>query len=103
MQHVVHVAWSRAIGHGKPLDRWFASVDSPRLTSAFAQVERIDGKWWLILFPAWSIRHRTDLKTQKIPYRSAVTAKRHLEAWVSANWPTIERRWCLRTDDGPAG
>jgi hypothetical protein len=95
----VHVHWQRAIGQGLPLDRWFASLDSPKFTCSFAQVERVDGRWWLILFPKWSIQHHSELRTQKISYRSAVTAKRHLEAWAAAHGPAITRRWSLRSDN----
>jgi hypothetical protein len=101
MGPIVHILWRRAMAHGKPIDRCFASVDSPRYTSSFAQVECVDGQWWLVLFPAWSIRQRPDLKTQKLPYRTPAAAKRQLEAWVTANWPAIERRWSLRTDNLP--
>lgn len=99
MGQAVHVRWTRAIAHGKPIDRWFAGLDSPRLTGAFAQVERIDGQWWLVVFPKWSIRRHPDLTTQRVLYPSAGTAKRHLEAWAAANLSAITRRWSLRTDN----
>ena len=46
----VTVKWTRATGNGPPIERWFAGVALPTYTEAFAQVERIDGRWWLILF-----------------------------------------------------
>lgn len=106
MPHDVQVRWTKATGNGPPVERWFAGVDRPTHTSSFAHVERIDGQWWLVLFPKWSIRHLPDIREQRIAYRSARTAKKHLEAWVCANWPTIERRFGIYKpppDRGPEG
>lgn len=95
MVHDVKVRWTRATGYGLPVERWFASVEHPTFTGGFAQVERIDGQWWLILFPKLTTRQHPNLKEQRIAYRSAGTAKKHLEAWVRANWSSIERRFGL--------
>jgi hypothetical protein len=89
MGHDVKVKWVRA----GDLERWFASVERPTFTDSFARVERIEGQWWLILYPKWSTRYRPGLREQRIPYRRGRTAKKHLEAWVRASWPAIELRW----------
>jgi hypothetical protein len=93
MLHDVTVRWTRAIGHGQPIDRWFASVSQPRETEGFAQIERVDGEWWLIVFPAWSVQRHPCLKTQKLRYLHPKTAKRHFEAWARVKWPVIEQRF----------
>ena len=89
MPHDVKIRWSRA----GDLFRWFAAVDQPTHTESFAKVERIDGQWWLILYPKWTLRHHPGLSEHRILYRSPRAAKKHLEAWVRACWPTIEQRW----------
>jgi hypothetical protein len=98
MLHDVTVRWTRAICHGQPIDRWFASVDQPRKTEGFAQIERVDREWWLTVFPPWSAQRRPGLKTQKLRYVRPKTAKKHLEAWASANWRRLEHLVCLRAD-----
>jgi hypothetical protein len=89
----VTVRWTRAIGHGQPIDRWFASVVQPQETEGFAQIERVDGEWWLIVFPPWSVQRHPGLKTQKVRYLHPKTAKRHFEAWARVNWLVIDRRF----------
>lgn len=89
MLHDVKVKWSRA----GDLDRWFAHVERPTHTESFARIERLDGCWWLIVYPKWTLRHHQGLHEHRIAYRSPASAKKHLEAWVRASWPTIERRW----------
>lgn len=101
MPHDVQVKWSQANANGPPIERWFASVDRPTFTSSFATIERVDGQWWLILYPRWSVRHHPGLREHRIPYRTARTAKKHLEAWVRACWPQIQSRWGIYTP--PAG
>jgi hypothetical protein len=98
MLHDVTVRWTRAIGYGQPIDRWFARVSWPRETEGFAQIERVDGEWWLIVFPPWSAQRRPGLKIQKVRYVRPKTAKKHLEAWACANWPRLEHLVCLRAD-----
>ncbi len=93
MFHDIEVKWSVATGHGPPVERWFAKVERPTFTDSFAQVERVDGQWWLIVHPKWSIRHRPGLREQRIRYKSARLAKRHLVAWLRTNWPTVERHF----------
>lgn len=93
MLHDVTVRWTRAIGYGQPIDRWFARVGQPQETEGFAQIERVDGEWWLIVFPAWSVKGHPGLKTQKVRYLHAKTAKRHFEAWARVNWLAIEKRF----------
>jgi len=97
MPYDIQVTWTRASGTGQPIDRWFASVKRPTHTESFAKVERIDGQWWLIVYPKFLLRHRPGLREHRIRYRYARTAKKHLEAWARANWPTIERRWGIYT------
>ncbi|MBB6187546.1 hypothetical protein [Rhodanobacter sp. MP7CTX1] len=95
----VMVRWTRAIGYGQPIDRWFASVCQPRETEGFAQIERVDGEWWLIVFPPWSAQRRPGLRTKKVRYVHPKTAKKHLEAWARVNWPMLERLVSLRADE----
>ena len=85
--------WARATGNGPPKERWFARVDLRTFTQGFAQVERIDGQWWLILFPKLSMRQHPELREQRIPYHSPALAKEHLEKWIRATWPGVERRF----------
>lgn len=93
----VQFRWTRA---DPALDRWFAAVTLPTFTESFAQVERIDGQWWLILFTPSARRRHPELREQRIPYRSPAQAKRHLERWIRANWPTIERRFGIYRPQG---
>ncbi|WP_216844784.1 hypothetical protein [Rhodanobacter sp. L36] len=72
-------------------------MDLPTYTMGFAQVEYVDGQWWLIVFTMACRRAHPELKEQRIPYASPRTAKKHLEAWVRANWPMIKRRFGLYT------
>ena len=90
MAHDVQIRWTRA---GPTLERWFVAVSLPTVTESFAQIERIDGRWWLILFTPSARRRHPELREQRIAYRSPRLAKKHLEAWVRANWPAIERRF----------
>lgn len=93
MRHDVTVIWSRAGDR----ERWFATVRQPTICESFAKVERIDGQWWLIVYPRLLLRHRPALREHRILYRSPKTAKKHLEAWVRSCWPTIERWWGIYT------
>jgi hypothetical protein len=95
---VVTVRWTRALCYGQPIDRWFASVVHPRESEGFAQIERVNGDWWLIVFPAWSVQRHPGLKTQNVRYLHPKTAKRHFQAWASVNWPKLEHVVCLRAD-----
>jgi hypothetical protein len=52
----VTVRWTRALCYGQPIDRWFASVVHPRESEGFAQIERVNGTWWLIVFPPLSVQ-----------------------------------------------
>jgi hypothetical protein len=75
MLHNVMVRWTRTISHGRPIDRWFTSAYLPRKTEELAQIERIDGEWWLTVFRAWAVQKHLGLKTQKVRYLHPKTAK----------------------------
>jgi hypothetical protein len=94
----VTVRWTRAICYGQPIDRWFASVVRPRESEGFAQIERVNGDWWLVVFPPSSVQRHPQLTTKKVRYAHPRSAKKHFEAWVRVNWPQIEHIVCLRTD-----
>ena len=50
MHEGVTVRRSHAVCQGQPIDRWYASVVQPQETEGFAQIERVDGEWWLVVF-----------------------------------------------------
>ena len=91
--HDIQVRWNRA----GDLERWFAGVERPTFTESFATIERVDGQWWLIIYPKAALRHRPGLREHRIRYHSARSAKKHLEAWARANWPVIRRHWGIYT------
>ncbi len=94
----VTIPWTRALCYGQPIDRWFASIVQPRESEGFAQIERVNADWWLIVFPALSVQRHPQLKTKRARYANPKSAKKHFEAWARMNWSKIEHIVCLRTN-----